>query len=90
MLILKKSDIMLIDFALAGQCYLSSEDPIHEAGPKRFRPIPMTTIRALLAGVPLIAIARTVLHSRQLIGMLGVVFGQFLRTSGRSLSLIAD
>jgi hydrophobe/amphiphile efflux-1 (HAE1) family protein len=53
--IVKKNGIMLIDFALAGQRErgLSTEDAIHEACRLRFRPILMTTVCALLAGIPL-------------------------------------
>ena len=53
--IVKKNGIMLIDFALQGQRErgLSSEDAIHEACRLRFRPILMTTLCALLGGVPL-------------------------------------
>ena len=53
--IVKKNGIMLVDFALVGQRErgLSTEDAIHEACLLRFRPILMTTMCALLAGVPL-------------------------------------
>ena len=53
--IVKKNGIMLVDFALAGQRErgLSTEDAIHEACLLRFRPILMTTMCALLAGIPL-------------------------------------
>src|SRR6478609_3559385 len=53
--IVKKNGIMLVDFALVSQRErgLSSEDAIHEACLLRFRPILMTTMCALLAGVPL-------------------------------------
>jgi HAE1 family hydrophobic/amphiphilic exporter-1 len=53
--IVKKSGIMLVDFALAGQRErgLSPEKAIHEACRLRFRPILMTTLCALLAGIPL-------------------------------------
>jgi len=53
--IVKKNGIMLVDFALAGQRErgLSTEDAIHEACRLRFRPILMTTMCALLAGIPL-------------------------------------
>jgi hydrophobe/amphiphile efflux-1 (HAE1) family protein len=53
--IVKKNGIMLVDFALVGQRErgLSTEDAIHEAARLRFRPILMTTMCALLAGVPL-------------------------------------
>jgi HAE1 family hydrophobic/amphiphilic exporter-1 len=53
--IVKKNGIMLVDFALVGQRErgLSTEDAIHEACLLRFRPILMTTMCALLGGVPL-------------------------------------
>jgi multidrug efflux pump subunit AcrB len=53
--IVKKNSIMLVDFALAGQRErgLSTEQAIHEACRLRFRPILMTTLCALLGGVPL-------------------------------------
>ena len=53
--IVKKNGIMLVDFALAGQRErgLATEEAIHEACRLRFRPIMMTTMCALLAGIPL-------------------------------------
>ncbi|MET1027822.1 MAG: efflux RND transporter permease subunit [Dongiaceae bacterium] len=53
--IVKKNGIMLVDFALIAQRErgLSAEDAIHEACRLRFRPILMTTLCALLGGVPL-------------------------------------
>jgi hydrophobe/amphiphile efflux-1 (HAE1) family protein len=53
--IVKKNGIMLVDFALVGQRErgLSAEEAIHEAARLRFRPILMTTMCALLGGVPL-------------------------------------
>jgi hydrophobe/amphiphile efflux-1 (HAE1) family protein len=53
--IVKKNGIMLVDFALVGQRErgLSTEEAIHEAARLRFRPILMTTMCALLGGVPL-------------------------------------
>jgi hydrophobe/amphiphile efflux-1 (HAE1) family protein len=53
--IVKKNGIMLVDFALVGQRErgLSTEEAIHEACRLRFRPILMTTMCALLGGVPL-------------------------------------
>ena len=53
--IVKKNGIMLIDVAIEGQQHegLSSEDAIHHACRLRFRPILMTTMCALLGGVPL-------------------------------------
>jgi HAE1 family hydrophobic/amphiphilic exporter-1 len=68
--IVKKNGIMLIDFALAGQRErgLSSEDAIHEACRLRFRPILMTTLCALLAGVPLMLGTGTGSEIRQPLG----------------------
>ena len=53
--IVKKNGIMLVDFALHAERErgLSSEDAIHEACLLRFRPILMTTLCAMLGGVPL-------------------------------------
>jgi hydrophobe/amphiphile efflux-1 (HAE1) family protein len=53
--IVKKNGIMLVDFALVGQRErgLSTEKAIHQACRLRFRPILMTTMCALLGGVPL-------------------------------------
>ena len=68
--IVKKNGIMLIDFALEGQRErgLSSEDAIHEACRLRFRPILMTTLCALLAGVPLMVGTGTGSEIRQPLG----------------------
>jgi HAE1 family hydrophobic/amphiphilic exporter-1 len=53
--IVKKNGIMMIDFALTAERErgLSSRDSIFEACLLRFRPIMMTTMAALLAGLPL-------------------------------------
>jgi HAE1 family hydrophobic/amphiphilic exporter-1 len=53
--IVKKNGIMLVDFALNTQReqHRSAEDAIHEACLLRFRPILMTTMCALLGGLPL-------------------------------------
>jgi multidrug efflux pump subunit AcrB len=53
--IVKKNGIMLVDFALEAERTrgLSAEESIHEACRMRFRPILMTTMCALLGGVPL-------------------------------------
>jgi hydrophobe/amphiphile efflux-1 (HAE1) family protein len=53
--IVKKNGIMLVDFALAVERErgLCAEEAIHEACRLRFRPILMTTMCALLGGVPL-------------------------------------
>jgi multidrug efflux pump len=53
--IVKKNAIMMIDFALDAQREqgMSPRDAIHQACLLRFRPILMTTMAALLAGLPL-------------------------------------
>jgi HAE1 family hydrophobic/amphiphilic exporter-1 len=68
--IVKKNGIMLIDFALEAERErgLSSEEAIHEACQLRFRPILMTTLCALLAGVPLMLATGTGSEIRQPLG----------------------
>jgi multidrug efflux pump subunit AcrB len=68
--IVKKNGIMLVDFALASERErgLKSEDAIHEACRLRFRPILMTTLCALLAGVPLMVGTGTGSEIRQPLG----------------------
>ena len=53
--IVKKNGIMLVDFALEAERHrgLTPEESIHEACRLRFRPILMTTMCALLGGLPL-------------------------------------
>ncbi len=53
--IVKKNAIMMIDFAIEAERErgLSPEKAIFEACIKRFRPITMTTIAAMLGGIPL-------------------------------------
>jgi multidrug efflux pump len=53
--IVKKNGIMMVDFALEGerQRGLNSTDAIYQACLLRFRPIMMTTMAALLGGIPL-------------------------------------
>ena len=53
--IVKKNGIMMVDFALEGERErgMNSTDAIYEACLLRFRPIMMTTMAALLAGIPL-------------------------------------
>lgn len=54
--IVKKNGIMMVDFALDAERNrgLSSADAIFEACSARFRPILMTTMAALFAGIPLV------------------------------------
>ncbi len=55
--IVNKNGILIVDFALEGerQRGKTSEEAIYEASLLRFRPILMTTLAAMLAGVPLAA-----------------------------------
>jgi multidrug efflux pump len=53
--IVKKNGIMMVDFALEGERHhgKNATDAIYEASLLRFRPIMMTTMAALLGGLPL-------------------------------------
>ena len=53
--IVKKNGIMIVDFALEAEREhgMNSTDAIYEASLLRFRPIMMTTMAALLGGIPL-------------------------------------
>src|SRR5579871_1901870 len=53
--IVKKNGIMMVDFAIAAERdeHLSTEQSIRKAALLRFRPIMMTTMAAMLGGVPL-------------------------------------
>ncbi|MCS6245584.1 MAG: efflux RND transporter permease subunit [Opitutus sp.] len=53
--IVKKNAIMMIDFAIEAERVQgkSAYDAIHEACIKRFRPIMMTTLAAMIGGIPL-------------------------------------
>jgi HAE1 family hydrophobic/amphiphilic exporter-1 len=53
--IVKKNGIMMVDFALTAERErgVSAEESIFEACMLRFRPIMMTTMCAMLAGIPL-------------------------------------
>jgi multidrug efflux pump len=53
--IVKKNGIMIVDFALDAERTrgLTSTEAIYEASLLRFRPIMMTTLAALFAGIPL-------------------------------------
>ena len=68
--IVKKNGIMLVDFALESQRErgLNSEEAIHEACRLRFRPILMTTLCAMLGGVPLMLGTGTGSEIRQPLG----------------------
>jgi hydrophobe/amphiphile efflux-1 (HAE1) family protein len=68
--IVKKNGIMLVDFALHVQREqgLGSEEAIYQACVLRFRPILMTTMAALLGGVPLMLGTGTGSELRQPLG----------------------
>jgi hydrophobe/amphiphile efflux-1 (HAE1) family protein len=68
--IVKKNGIMLVDFALDVQRSqgLTSEAAIYQACTMRFRPILMTTMAALLGGVPLMVGTGTGSELRQPLG----------------------
>jgi hydrophobe/amphiphile efflux-1 (HAE1) family protein len=68
--IVKKNGIMLVDFALHAEKNegLSSEESIYKACVLRFRPILMTTMAALLGGVPLMLGTGTGSEIRQPLG----------------------
>jgi HAE1 family hydrophobic/amphiphilic exporter-1 len=68
--IVKKNGIMLVDFALQleRQQHVSSEESIYQACILRFRPILMTTMAALLGGVPLMLGTGTGSEIRQPLG----------------------
>jgi HAE1 family hydrophobic/amphiphilic exporter-1 len=68
--IVKKNGIMLVDFAIVAERdeHLSPEQAIRKAALIRFRPIMMTTMAALLGGVPLMLGTGTGSEIRQPLG----------------------
>jgi HAE1 family hydrophobic/amphiphilic exporter-1 len=68
--IVKKNGIMLVDFAIVAERddHLSAHDAIRRAALLRFRPIMMTTMAALLGGVPLMLGTGTGSEIRQPLG----------------------
>jgi len=81
--IVKKNAIMMIDFALEAERKdgLSSLDAIYSACLLRFRPIMMTTMAALLGGVPLALGTGTGSELRRPLGITivgGLIFSQIL------------
>jgi HAE1 family hydrophobic/amphiphilic exporter-1 len=68
--IVKKNGIMLVDFAIVAERdeHLSPEAAIRKAALIRFRPIMMTTMAALLGGVPLMLGTGTGAEIRQPLG----------------------
>jgi multidrug efflux pump len=81
--IVKKNGIMLVDFALHAERNegLSPEESIYRACTLRFRPILMTTMAALLSGVPLMVSTGIGSELRQPLGYTivgGLVLSQLL------------
>ena len=81
--IVKKNAIMMIDFALEAERRhgKSPEDAIFEACVLRFRPITMTTLAALLGGLPLALGTGDGAELRQPLGIAivgGLIFSQLL------------
>src|SRR5712672_1583083 len=68
--IVKKNGIMMVDFAITAERdeHLSPEQAIRKAALLRFRPIMMTTMAALLGGVPLMLGTGTGSEIRQPLG----------------------
>jgi HAE1 family hydrophobic/amphiphilic exporter-1 len=68
--IVKKNGIMMVDFAIAAERdeHLPPEEAIRKAALLRFRPIMMTTMAALLGGVPLMLGTGTGSEIRQPLG----------------------
>ena len=81
--IVKKNAIMMIDFALEAERHEGkpAEEAIYQACLLRFRPIMMTTMAALLAGVPLALGTGTGSELRRPLGITiigGLIFSQIL------------
>ncbi len=80
--IVKKNGIMMVDFALERQrAGKSAQDAVHEACRLRFRPILMTTMCAILGGIPLMVGTGTGSEIRQPLGYAivgGLVVSQVL------------
>ena len=68
--IVKKNGIMLVDFAIVAERteHLSARDAVRRAALLRFRPIMMTTMAAMLGGVPLMLGSGTGSEIRQPLG----------------------
>jgi HAE1 family hydrophobic/amphiphilic exporter-1 len=81
--LVKKNGIMMVDFAVAAQRQegKSPHDAIHEACVIRFRPIMMTTMAALMAGLPIALGFGAGAESRRPLGLAvvgGLLFSQTL------------
>jgi hydrophobe/amphiphile efflux-1 (HAE1) family protein len=81
--IVKKNAIMMIDFAIEAEREegLSPLEAVHRACVQRFRPITMTTMAAILGGIPLAVGGGTGSEFRQPLGITivgGLLFSQML------------
>ena len=81
--LVKKNGIMMVDFAIAAQRQggKNATDAIHEACVVRFRPIMMTTMAALMAGLPIALGYGAGAESRRPLGLAvvgGLLFSQTL------------
>ncbi len=80
--IVKKNGIMMVDFAIeARRKGMSPEDSIIQASVLRFRPIMMTSLTALMAGIPLAVGTGLGCEARQPLGVTvvgGILFSQIL------------
>jgi hydrophobic/amphiphilic exporter-1 (mainly G- bacteria), HAE1 family len=81
--LVKKNGIMMVDFALEAQRTegKNAHDAIHEACLVRFRPIMMTTVAALMAGLPIALGYGAGSESRRPLGLAvvgGLLFSQSL------------
>ncbi len=80
--LVKKNGIMMVDFAVVAQQHgKSPEEAIHEACIIRFRPIMMTTMAALMAGLPIALGYGAGAESRRPLGLAvvgGLLFSQTL------------
>jgi len=81
--IVKKNGIMLVDFAIIAERDrgLSPEEAMIEAADKRFRPILMTTLAAVLGAVPLIVATGNGAELRRPLGIAivgGLIVSQML------------
>jgi HAE1 family hydrophobic/amphiphilic exporter-1 len=81
--IVKKNGIMMVDFAIAAERdeHLTTEQAIRKPALLRFRPIMMTTMAAMLGGVPLMLGQGTGSELRQPLGYTmvgGLLFSQAL------------
>jgi HAE1 family hydrophobic/amphiphilic exporter-1 len=81
--LVKKNGIMMVDFALQAQRTegRNPTEAIHEACMIRFRPIMMTTMAALMAGIPIAAGLGAGAESRRPLGLAvvgGLLFSQSL------------